>query len=57
VVGEEDLDGNKFYLLNAGWVLVRASGTEPVVRIYAEAPTPELAEQVVATVADIVRSL
>ena len=56
-MGEEDLDGNKFYLLNAGWVLVRASGTEPVVRIYAEAPTPELAEQVVATVADIVRSL
>ena len=56
VVGREDLDGAKFYLLNAGWVLARASGTEPVLRIYAEAPTPELAERVVAVVEDLVRS-
>jgi phosphomannomutase len=56
VVGREDLDGTKLYLLNAGWVLIRASGTEPVVRIYAEAPAAELAARVAATVEGLVRS-
>jgi len=28
-----------------GWVLARPSGTEPVVRVYAEARTPERAEE------------
>ena len=56
VVGREDLDGAKFYLLNAGWVLARVSGTEPVLRIYAEAPAPEVAARVVEAVEQIVRS-
>ncbi len=56
VVGREDLDGIKFHLLNAGWVLARASGTEPVLRIYAEAPDPELLDRVVAAVEDLVRT-
>ncbi|MBI4467439.1 MAG: phosphoglucomutase/phosphomannomutase family protein [Acidobacteria bacterium] len=56
VVGREDLDGTKLYLLNAGWVLVRASGTEPVLRIYAEAPSVEMAARVVASVEQLVRS-
>ncbi|MGH9804566.1 MAG: phosphoglucomutase/phosphomannomutase family protein, partial [Candidatus Acidiferrales bacterium] len=56
VVGREDLDGAKFYLLNAGWVLARASGTEPVLRIYAEAPSPEIVARVVEAVELIVRS-
>lgn len=54
VVGREDLDGTKLYLLNAGWVLVRASGTEPVLRIYAEAPSVELVERVMATTRELV---
>jgi len=47
------LDGVKFYLdapMNGNgaeaWVLVRASGTEPLLRIYAEASTPELVSQI-----------
>lgn len=56
VVGREDLDGTKLYLLNAGWVLTRASGTEPVLRIYAEAPSADLVERVVTTVEQLVRS-
>lgn len=56
VVGREDMDGTKFYLLNAGWVLVRASGTEPVLRIYAEAPSPELVDHVVAATEALVRA-
>ena len=30
-------DGVKYYLVNGSWVLLRASGTEPLVRVYAEA--------------------
>ena len=47
------LDGVKFYLdapKNGNgaeaWVLVRASGTEPLLRIYAEASSPELVAQI-----------
>ena len=36
VTGREDTDGFKFFV-NNGWILVRASGTESLVRFYAEA--------------------
>ena len=39
-----------------GRVLVRPSGTEPVVRVMVEAPTHERCEQVVARLAEIVRA-
>jgi phosphomannomutase len=35
----EDIDGFKFHLSDDSWVMVRPSGTEPVLRVYAEAPT------------------
>jgi phosphomannomutase len=34
-------DGVKLILADGSWVLIRASGTEPLFRIYAEAPDPE----------------
>jgi phosphomannomutase len=50
------LDGVKFYLdtprPNNGaeaWVLMRASGTEPLMRIYAEASTPEMVTEILAS--------
>lgn len=36
VVKTEDLDGYKYYFSNEEWLLIRASGTEPVLRNYAE---------------------
>jgi alpha-D-glucose phosphate-specific phosphoglucomutase len=33
------LDGVKYHLANEGWLLIRPSGTEPVLRVYAEAPS------------------
>jgi phosphomannomutase len=39
----ETKDGYKLFVEN-GWVLVRASGTEPLIRFYAEGDTPEKVE-------------
>jgi phosphomannomutase len=35
----ENLDGFKYFFDDERWVMIRPSGTEPVLRIYAEAPT------------------
>jgi phosphomannomutase len=35
----EDLDGYKYHLGNEEWVMLRPSGTEPVLRVYCEAAT------------------
>jgi phosphomannomutase len=35
----EDLDGYKHFLSDDSWVMIRPSGTEPLLRIYAEAPS------------------
>lgn len=42
------LDGIKFMLEGSNWLLVRASGTEPVVRIYAEAGNSETVRALLA---------
>ncbi len=41
VTGVEDLDGYKFYLVDEENVMIRASGTEPVLRVYVEAANEE----------------
>ena len=33
------LDGVRYHLADDGWLLIRPSGTEPVLRVYAEAPS------------------
>ncbi len=39
-----DKDGVKYILADDSWLLIRPSGTEPVLRIYAEGRTPERVE-------------
>jgi phosphomannomutase len=41
VSGVENLDGIKLNFADDGWILFRASGTEPLLRIYAEGRSPE----------------
>ena len=39
----DDLDGYKFFFDENTWMMIRPSGTEPVLRVYAEAATKEIA--------------
>jgi phosphomannomutase len=38
-------DGVKYLMADGGWLLIRPSGTEPVLRVYAEAPDVQTVEQ------------
>ncbi len=44
----EDLDGWKFYFNDDEWLMIRPSGTEPVLRTYAEGRTPNRAKEILA---------
>lgn len=50
----EDLDGYKFHLGNGEWVMIRPSGTEPVLRTYAEASSKKRAEEILQKTADTI---
>jgi phosphomannomutase len=61
VLRVEDLDGFKFFLdipSNGNgaeaWVLVRGSGTEPLLRVYCEAAAPETVSEVLDATVDFV---
>lgn len=48
VVQVEQMDGVKYRLADDSWLLIRPSGTEPVLRIYAEALEPERVDSLLA---------
>jgi len=54
IVRREDVDGVKVYLGEIGWVMVRASGTEPMLRVYSETTRPETTRRVLGEVAKLV---
>ena len=63
VLKKEHLDGIKFFLdapTNGNgaeaWVLFRASGTEPLLRLYTEASSPELVRELLTTGESFVRN-
>jgi phosphomannomutase len=63
VIKKEGMDGIKFFLdapTNGNgaeaWVLFRASGTEPLLRIYAEAASSDLVQEVLASAESFVQS-
>jgi phosphomannomutase len=48
-------DGFKFFLGDGSWLLIRASGTEPLVRIYTEATSPDARDALLAAGERLVR--
>jgi alpha-D-glucose phosphate-specific phosphoglucomutase len=57
VARRENMDGIKVYLGDIGWVMVRASGTENLLRIYSETSKPEFTRRVLNSVATQVQEL
>jgi phosphomannomutase len=57
VTRRENLDGIKVYLGDLGWVMVRASGTENLLRVYSETPSPETTRRVLGAVTEVVQTL
>jgi phosphomannomutase len=57
IARREDMDGIKLYLGKAGWVMVRASGTENLLRVYSETNRPETTRRVLSAVTEAVRNL
>jgi phosphomannomutase len=57
VTRRENMDGIKLYLGDIGWVLVRASGTENLLRVYSETSRRETTNRVLAAVAATIEKL
>jgi phosphomannomutase len=57
ITRREDLDGLKMYLGGIGWVMVRASGTEHMLRIYSETTRPETTRRVLDEASAVVKRL
>ncbi|NOR82615.1 MAG: phosphoglucomutase/phosphomannomutase family protein, partial [Ardenticatenales bacterium] len=50
------IDGVKYLMADDGWLLIRPSGTEPVLRVYAESPDPKMVESLLAYGAEVAQS-
>ncbi len=57
ITRREDLDGIKLYLGDIGWVMLRASGTENMLRLYSETDRAATTARVLKSVAEIVQAL
>jgi len=57
VVRRENMDGIKLYLGDIGWVMVRASGTENLLRVYCETAKPDSTRRVLTAVTQLVQNL
>lgn len=57
IVDREDLDGVKIYLGDIGWAMVRASGTEPMLRAYAETTSADATHRLLGEVTGIARKI
>ena len=41
------MDGYKYLFADGSWLMIRTSGTEPLLRYYAEAPTSEAVQKLI----------
>ena len=56
ITRRENMDGIKIYLDGFGWAMVRASGTENLLRLYSETNDPATTRRVLQVVAETVRT-
>jgi phosphomannomutase len=49
VIKVENIDGYKYFFENGDWLMIRASGTEPVLRTYAESSSRDAAFDILKT--------
>jgi phosphomannomutase len=57
ITRRENMDGIKVYLEDFGWVMVRASGTENLLRVYSETLRRDTTQQVLTAVTKLVHGL
>ena len=57
IARRENLDGIKLFLGETGWVMLRASGTEPMLRVYSETTSPAATRRILDETCAIVRAL
>jgi phosphomannomutase len=57
IARREDLDGIKLYLGDTGWLMLRASGTEPMLRVYSETRSPAATRRILEQAKAIVQGL
>ena len=56
VISTDDMDGAKMLFGDSAWLLVRASGTENILRLYAEAPSRDKVKALLDEMADFART-
>ena len=54
VAMQDNIDGTRFILEDGSWTIIRFSGTEPLLRIYAEAESPERVDVLISEARNIV---
>lgn len=57
IVRREDMDGIKVYLGEIGWVMIRASGTENLLRIYSETAKATTTQKILRSTVATIRAL
>jgi phosphomannomutase len=48
------MDGSKVFLEKDSWILFRQSGTEPLLRVYCEAPTAAAVQEIMSAGIELV---
>ena len=56
IVRTEDVDGYKYFFEDDSWLLIRPSGTEPVLRTYAESSSSERAFDILKSVKSVIEA-